>query len=534
MSAEGKRWRRKWWWILLLIPLASLLWYRITLNNGAPPGIAGIKAEKSAANAEAQAGRPADISTIQNPAPAFRKLEEIELSRYESAVEYGIAGRVTSESGDPLPGTTITIYRTASVRSLEFEDPLASASCDSTGHYRIPLNSPLTSYLKVEKPGYAHLFGRFDVRFPGFVTLNYSLREATARVEGKVFEEGGRPLSGALVAANLTSGYLYPNRSVIGTWSVRTDSSGRYALSDLPAERIDITASANGHSEKVKTIDLKTDEFQSIDFELFPAAQDIISVVVRNAEGKGIPFAIVSGRPPATADENGVATVVVNSDSGPFKCRVRAAGYKEKTLALDPKARSMEVVLDKAELFTGRVLSESGAPLPGVSLQIRPSQADGDVTSDSLGMFSVPLLDAPIREVVAGKPGYITEFLLYYDDKQKCPPFMEITLKRTEGGIYGRVIDEEGKPVALFSVVLRDFAQQSPYPRFARFFDNEEGLFSITEVPAGRYGMSVMSIVDPTTKRRPQSWESNQVELRKGLYFGEMLIQLASRPNPQK
>ncbi len=96
------------------------------------------------------------------------------------------------------------------------------------------------------------------------------------------------------------------------------------------------------------------------------------------------------------------------------------------------------------------------------------------------------------------------------------------------------MIDAAGKPVTLFSVVLRDFSQQSPYPRFGGFFDNEEGLFSIKEVPAGKYRMTVMSIVDPTTNRRPQSWESNQVELRKGPYFGEMLIQLASVPNPQK
>ncbi len=237
MSAEDRKSKRKWWWILLLIPLASQLWYRVTLNNGTRRGTGSVEAGKPAPGAESPAAGRANISTIPNPAPAFRRLEEIELSRYESAVEYGIAGRVTSETGDPLPGTTVTIYRTPPVTPLEFEDPLASASCDSTGHYRIPLNSPFTSYLKVEKPGYAHLFGRFDVRFPGFLTLNYSLREATARVEGKVFEEGGRPLAGAFVRASLTSVYVNPNRSGIGPWSVRTDGFGKYALSDLPAER---------------------------------------------------------------------------------------------------------------------------------------------------------------------------------------------------------------------------------------------------------------------------------------------------------
>jgi len=85
--------------------------------------------------------------------PTFRKFGEFEFSKYESGTDYVVAGRVTSDDGDPLPGATVTIYRNISLIATTFEDLLAAATCDGTGHYKIHLDLPVTGWIEVRKEG---------------------------------------------------------------------------------------------------------------------------------------------------------------------------------------------------------------------------------------------------------------------------------------------------------------------------------------------------------------------------------------------
>jgi protocatechuate 3,4-dioxygenase beta subunit len=532
MRISGRK-MNKWWRILLLVLLILFVWYRAGIKIREPRAVSNYKEslKPSSAQTESPAAGTAVPSFNAGLPPTFRKFDEFEFSKYESGTEYVVAGRVTSDDGDPLPGATVTIYRNISLIAATFEDLLAAATCDGTGHYKIHLDLPVTAWIEVRKEGYAHLMGRLDVRSPGVVTRNYSLRDADAGVEGQVFEKGGKPLADAFVMAYRASRYISPTGAGPGPRSARTDQSGRYSISDLPAEEARIRAFTNRHVEAVKAIILKSGQYQHVDFELNPAAT--ILLTVKDQDGKGIPLASVYGRSSSATDEHGVATLTLPVDSAPFDCTVEARGFKPKTFLLDPKKEPAEAVLDNADIFRGQVLSESGTPLAGATLEIHPSDAQGAVISDSAGMFSVTVSIPPVREIMVSKPGYMAGWFFYHDENQKCPPFLEIRLKRVEGGIYGRVINEAGRPVTSFGVALFDTSSESSPPRFGKYFDNEEGLFSITEVPAGTYKVAVFAITDPTTNQ-VQKRASQQIEIRKGLFFGEVLVQLSAPANPRR
>jgi hypothetical protein len=136
-----------------------------------------------------------------------------------------------------------------------------------------------------------------------------------------------------------------------------------------------------------------------------------------------------------------------------------------------------------------------------------PIENDTHDTGDWTLIFIVLTLSiTPARKLLA-RPQVIRfrrmlglfAFFSYHERMQECPDFLVITLKEVEGGIYGRVTDEEGKPVSRFMAALWNLSQESTFPRFGRIFDNDEGLFSITPVPAGVYRMQVIRIADPTT-----------------------------------
>ncbi len=129
------------------------------------------------------------------------------------------------------------------------------------------------------------------------------------------------------------------------------------------------------------------------------------------------------------------------------------------------------------------------------------------------------------------KPGYIPQVVI--------PGFIEqpggrldsetpnaeviISLKRGEGGIYGRVVDEAGKPVKRFHMVLTT----ETWIRYQRDFDNDDGVFSVADVPAGIYDISFRSV--PINTREPflsGTLLLKRIEIRRGYYYGEIQAQL--------
>jgi hypothetical protein len=113
---------------------------------------------------------------------------------------------------------------------------------------------------------------------------------------------------------------------------------------------------------------------------------------------------------------------------------------------------------------------------------------------------------------------------------------------RSETGIFGRAINSTGEPVTRFRVVLS--AASFERPSLALVYDpssifavmpytwdieNDIGIFSITDVPAGSYKLAIQSLPhSPMEQTRYVALGT--VNLRSGLVYGEILAQFPRMP----
>ncbi len=105
---------------------------------------------------------------------------------------------------------------------------------------------------------------------------------------------------------------------------------------------------------------------------------------------------------------------------------------------------------------------------------------------------------------------------------------MIISLKRADGGIFGRAVDEAGSPVKRFSIT---FTSEHGMV-YRREFDNDQGLFSVEDLPAGIYDMAVRAL--PIDIRAPYisaKVQLKRIEIRRGYYYGEILARLVPDRN---
>ena len=124
-------------------------------------------------------------------------------------------------------------------------------------------------------------------------------------------------------------------------------------------------------------------------------------------------------------------------------------------------------------------------------------------------------------QIAVRKPGYDEQQLLFAVGE--IPASVEIRLKRSGAGFFGRVIDDAGKPVRNFSVRLNrvDGGSNETY---WRWFDDEEGRFSLIEVPPGTYSAVVTSANDLGITKT-----LSPLEIKSGFFYGEVLIQIAKK-----
>jgi hypothetical protein len=134
------------------------------------------------------------------------------------------------------------------------------------------------------------------------------------------------------------------------------------------------------------------------------------------------------------------------------------------------------------------------------------------------------LSDTPVTWVGASKLGYL-EQQLTFDQGTPAPPEIEISLKYPEGGLFGRAIDDEGRPVYRFRLRFFDTSSQWGSARYTRDFQDDNGLFLVTDVPAGAYDVAMQSLPYSSLEPGPEM-RLGQMEIRKGYYFGEIILRI--------
>jgi hypothetical protein len=125
------------------------------------------------------------------------------------------------------------------------------------------------------------------------------------------------------------------------------------------------------------------------------------------------------------------------------------------------------------------------------------------------------------------KTGYIEQSEIGHVGSNALAPEMEICLRQSEGGILGRVVDDAGKPAERLQITFSGGSG-----RYIRGFESDQGIFSVTDIPAGTYDLSIQVVpYAPLESQVMQRMQLKSVEIRRGYFYGELLIQL---PPPKK
>jgi hypothetical protein len=311
-----------------------------------------------------------------------------------------------------------------------------------------------------------------------------------------------------------------PN-SRISAVSGRTDAFGKYTIRAVPEGRVGVSALSPRFLIEYASTQAKAGDCSRVDFHLREAL--LFSLIVKNRRGDVLTNA---GAGMAKWDdsefcyvEQGVLKSAIVPQPGPFDLTVRAEGYKPKTVRADANAPPIEVILDDLEMreFKGRVVTEWGEPIPRATVTID----QWTVGTDNEGRFSKVIFPSAPR-INVSKTGYIEQSEIGYVSSNAPTPEMEIRMRRSEGGIYGRVVDAAGKPAERFAIRFSGGSGS-----YLRGFESDQGLFAVTDIPAGTYDLYIQAVpYAPLESQVMPRFELQSVVIRRGYFYGELLIQL--------
>jgi hypothetical protein len=520
--------RKKRWLplLLLLILLLALMpyvpWQKILswqeiLNSASSHADAG-------ANPQFNHGASQPSSApfqVGSQGPVYVPAGEARLRDYGMRTDYVIAGRVLSEEGEPLPGTTVSIHKTGLSRiTFEWPAPLLTQTCDNQGRYAIQLDSPLHAFVVIRAQGYAQKEEEIDVLQPGTLARNYRLRTAPACVRGYVRAKDEKPIPGAVVVVGSASFYTTLDRSYFSLVTATTDNSGAYEIHGIPEGNTLVAAVSPTHNRAQEQIDgLKKGGCERVNFALAPGIR--IAFVVKNRRGKVIPR--------GGYVDNGLGEVVftVPADKRPFKYTVKAPCYRDKTILLDPRSVPSEVVLDDGPVFYGRVVTAADDPVQGAKVDAGDSVV---ALTDPTGRFSLNVSSESHFWITVTKPGFMRRELSF-DMRKPVPTDKKIVLNESEGGIFGRAIYDDGMPVTRFRMLVWRH-EGSCGEGCERDFEGNDGVFSVTDLPVGTYDLEIGTL--PYSRAISRQFQMIKgAEIRKGFYYGEVLIQFP-RVNEKK
>jgi protocatechuate 3,4-dioxygenase beta subunit len=519
--------------ILILMAATHLIHRSKVSGIGTPPAsaTANIPAPPAPTNAPEQAGA-LETGTlrrlnIRKPAPAYVPLADAKIGGDYQESGYFLTGKVSSEQGEALPGAIVSIHAAKpDFSSPEWPAPVISQTCDSEGQYTIRLGSPMSAFVTIRKEGFAQNYEQIDFISPGSIVRNHRLRPAPACVEGYVFDEKGNPVTDAMVSVGVGGIVMPMPHSRISLVPGRTDASGKYTIRAVPEGRVGVNATAAGCLIEYEWTQAKAGDCSRVDFHLREAL--VFSFVVKNRRGEILSKA---GAGTGNRDESqygyveqGILKSAIVPEPGPFDFTVRAEGYKPKTVRADANAPPIEVILDDLEMleFKGRVVTEWGEPVPGATVTID----QWTVGTDNEGRFS-KVISSSAPRINVSKTGYIEQSKIGHVSSNAPTPEMEIRLRRSEGGIYGRVVDAAGKPAERFAIRFSGGSGS-----YLRGFESDQGLFAVTDIPAGTYDLYIQAVpYAPLESQVMPRFDIKSVEIRKGYFYGELLIQL---PPPKK
>lgn len=332
------------------------------------------------------------------PAPTFA----FDTTTARSVENVVIRGLVTGETGAPLAGAQIELFRYGSGLLTTL-----TAETDGTFALSLPRSAETLYWVRAWAKGYETAQ---QVVVTGRETpwVSLSLKQVTGQVTGEVKDPANQPLAGARVEL-LRSGYGV-------AFETKTDALGRYSLADVPAGAgYQVRVQAPGYAPALAALDpVPAGGTATGRVTLAPYAGTIDGRVVDEVTGQ----AVAGARVLVERSDLGVVATAATSQGGlfaagvpagaAFRVVVTAPGYLplqagqvqldnlgkasltgEKQLKLSPAAATL----------SGRVLDEDGQPVAGLPVLLEQEGVglvdQTQTTAD--GSFEWPAVTAGAR-----------------------------------------------------------------------------------------------------------------------------------------
>ncbi len=388
--------------------------------------------------------------------------------------------------------------------------PLRGAFTDASGHFRIDRMSAGRHLVFARAEGLTETaFGTPVVVGVGQTSVELELRlEAGSTIRGTVVDDG-KPVAGARVTA------LDGAR---GTASAISQDDGAFVLTGVP--RGDIQFGAPPFDVvSPKSFHVSQPTHDGVTIEVEPLGT-IIGQVVRGK--RPVPGASIDISGPNAGDLEPVRT---NAEGrfearglrpGPwtlFASNDRAGAFGRAPVVQLARGQTAEVTIDLAYAasISGRVIDQTGSPVPGVTVVFSNTQSDdaGITATSTDGTFRAAMMTGggqyrpAVRRSLSSSaplpPASGSEFpLVTLADGDADVTGVVLTVQLDHLSIAGKVVDSAGAPVPDARVVA-DAMQGGEAPGFARGLQdpadttNVDGQFSIDDLPAGSYALRARS-----------------------------------------
>ena len=414
------------------------------------------------------------VSAQTPPAPASATAATAQTN--SPSMRFRVLDSVTAA---PVPGVRVRAW----VRE--------SLLTDATGSCSFALPKPATnefSYvITISKDGYvAKTITWASSRMDKIedIPAEYTARmEKAATIGGVLKSSDGQLLADAIIrfsGVNPASPADRERTLLAPTRNPRTDENGRWQCDQVPPDFSNLVFRVVLPDFLPVTFGCEGSTAGGEDVVRLPAADYLagkaVMVMARGATLSGI-IVDINGKPVAEAvitrnhQWRNPAAVLQSDDAGRFKIpnllpgdltlTLQAKGLEPQTLdlAITNEMPELKVAMKPGKIFKGRVLDETGQPLPGASVQmdrvdLEPLEFDWSATTDSEGRFQWDSAPSGAHPYLITADGYSLrcEPALVADGSEKT-----ITLRKNNGktDIDGRVTDAAThEPVENFTITV--------------------------------------------------------------------------------
>jgi RNA polymerase sigma factor (sigma-70 family) len=469
---------------------------------GLPPGDVRLRARKAGWCPEENGSVHLDVD---------RPIEPVVIRLLPSPF---VEGRVTAETGEPLPGAWVRVQTHHHWSHVLGAANRRGTPTDPDGRYRLPLPRPTGSYAVLAgAPGRALTLSEpFAVEGAVSVhTVDLALGP-WYQLEGRVLDAAsGLPLAGARVSI-APAGTFRVSSFQVGDLIAVSDGAGRFQLEQLPDGRIDVHVEADLFLDRTLTVEPRA--ASSLTIELSPARRITGTVVFetgRPAERVELTISRVNeagvSRPMYSRDASSVSTGDGGFSfdglvEGDYEIRIRGGTGPRRDLlgeasgTIPAGSNGIRLVVRKGGSIEGTVIGPDGRPVGMATVVAATNSGPASWHCLSLpdGTFRVGGL-APGRYTILVQAG--ATVLPWRQEGVQCGTSSLRAVLEQAHAIEGVIVDGKDRPVRNANLLCVQIRTSSSGARRSgrEVFSWTDGLgrFHVGGLAAGPHRITVMS-----------------------------------------